>query len=84
MSILKKSRVEDFFMSNTDYETADLGLAAFLLVRGLSLLSAGRKGNRYSFVFADRGKCQKLAVEYVNSDFSRFDASLKNLKNLVK
>ena len=66
------------------YETADLGLAAFLLVKGQNLNSAGRRGNRYSFVFEGDEECQKLAVVYVNSEFSRFDAALKNLKNLIK
>lgn len=69
---------------NNTYETADLGLAAFLLVQGQVLISAGRRGNRYSFVFEGAEECQKLAVTYVNSDFSRFDAALKNLKNLIK
>ena len=69
---------------NDTYETADLGLAAFLLVKGRNLNSAGRRGNRYSFVFEGSEECQKLAVVYVNSEFSRFDAALKNLKNLIK
>lgn len=70
-------------MQNSEYETADLGLAAFLLIKGITMLSAGRKGSRYSFVFSGKQECQKLAVAYVNSEFSRFDAALKNLKNLV-
>jgi hypothetical protein len=72
-------------MTKSDiYETADLGLAAFLLVKGRNLISAGRRGNRYSFIFEGEEECQKLAVMYVNSEFSRFDAALKNLKNLIK
>lgn len=70
-------------MQSNEYETADLGLAAYLLVKGRVMVSAGRNGRRYSFVFADKTECQKLAVDYVNSEFSRFDAALKNLKNLV-
>ena len=65
------------------YETADLGLAAFLLVKSMQLLSAGRKQGRYNFVFENDEECKKLAMEYINSEFSRFDAALKNLKNLV-
>tara|TARA_Y100000310_G_scaffold302373_1_gene339625 strand:+ start:316 stop:534 length:219 start_codon:yes stop_codon:yes gene_type:complete len=68
---------------NTQYITADIGLAAFLLVKGQKLVSAGRDRNRYKFVFQDQKVCEQLAVEYVNSEYSRFDASLKNLKNLV-
>jgi len=66
------------------FETADLGLAAFLLVKGCQLVVAGRDKNRYSFVFEEKDKCTALSIEYVNSEFAKFDASLKNLKNLVK
>ena len=66
------------------FETADLGLAAFLLVKECRLVVASRERSRYSFVFEDAEKCSKLAIEYVNSDFSKFDASLKNLKNLIQ
>lgn len=66
------------------FETPDLGIAAFLLVKGCRLLVAERSKNRYSFVFEDRTKCASLALEYVNSDFAKFDAALKNLKNLIR
>jgi len=65
------------------YVTADLGLAAFLLTKGAVLISAGREKNRYRFVFSEREACKDLAVKYVNSEFSKFDANLKNLKNLI-
>lgn len=66
------------------FETSDLGLAAFLLVKGRPLLVAGREKNRFSFVFEDKAECESLSIKYVNSEFAKFDASLKNLKNLVK
>jgi len=65
------------------YETADLGIAAYLIVRGQTLLLAERASSRYSFVFLGKQECQKLAVGYLNTDFARFDAALKNLKNLI-
>ena len=65
------------------YETADLGIAAFLIIRGQKLLLAERTHSRYSFVFLGKQECQKLAVGYLNTDFARFDAALKNLKNLI-
>ena len=74
-------------MSNKEekdqYVTADLGLAAYLLTKGAQLVTAGRDRNRYKFVFSEHTACKKLAVSYVNSEFSRFDSNLKNLKNLV-
>ncbi len=65
-----------------NYETADLGLAAFLLIKGCKLVSAGRKGNKYNFVF-DCPSAGVLAIEYINSEFSKFDSALKTLKNLI-
>ncbi len=69
---------------NTVFETADLGLAAYLLVQDCELLVAEREKTKFSFVFSDEKKCKKLSIKYVNSDFAKFDSSLKNLKNLVK
>jgi hypothetical protein len=70
---------------NSDiFETSDLGTAAYLLLKGCALITAGKERNRYSFIFKEEKKCQKLAIEYVNSEFSRFDSSLKGLRNLIK
>ena len=66
------------------FETADLGTAAFLLVKGCQLIVANREKSRYSFVFTDSATCKRLAIEYVNSDFAKFDSALKNLRNLLK
>ncbi len=68
---------------NNIFETADLGTASFLVTKGCKLIQAHRQSGRYSFVFEDKQKCLQLAIAYVNSDYSRFDATLKNLKNLV-
>ena len=69
---------------NNLYETSDLGMAAYLIIKGKKLILAERRPGRYSFTFLERDECQKLAVEYVNTEFSRFDATLKNLKSLIK
>ena len=66
------------------FETPDLGVAAFLLTKGCKLLVAERAKGRYSFVFADSLRCVQLSIEYVNSDFAKFDSSIKNLKNLLR
>jgi len=66
------------------FETSDLGTAAFLLTKGCELVVASNERSRYSFIFVGNKKCKQLAIEYVNSDFSRFDSALKNLRNLVK
>jgi hypothetical protein len=69
---------------NDLYETSDLGIAAYFVVKGQQLISAEKRPGRYSFTFLGKDECQKLAVEYVNAEFSRFDAALKNLKSLIK
>ena len=71
--------------ASKNYETSDLGLAAYLLIKGQTLTSAGRKGNKFHFVFLCSGKpsCRELALQYINSDFAKFDSALKTLKNLV-
>lgn len=66
------------------FETADLGTAAFLVTMGCSLISAGTDRGRYSFIFNDQVKCRSLAVQYISSEYSKFDSALKNLRNLVK
>ena len=66
------------------FETPDLGIAAFLLTRGCKLLVAEKAKGRYSFVFDEKDRCVQLSLEYVNSDFAKFDSSLKNLKNLLR
>ncbi len=69
---------------NDLYETSDLGIAAYLVVKGRRLILAEKRPGRYSFTFLGKDECHKLAVQYVNTEFSRFDAALKNLKSVIK
>ena len=67
------------------YETSDIGIAAYIMMRGLKLKSATRgvKG-RFLFVFSDPTDAGKIyEVDYVNSESARFDANMKNLKNIL-
>ena len=66
------------------FETADLGTAAFLVTMGCKLVSAGTDRGRYSFIFEDQSKCRNLAVQYISSEYSKFDSALKNLRNLLR
>jgi|TARA_B110000467_G_C18124073_1_gene369525 hypothetical protein len=70
--------------NNDIFETSDLGTAAYLLIKGCTLIIAEKDRYRYSFVFSEEKVCKQLSLEYVNSEFSRFDASLKNLRSLIK
>ena len=67
------------------FETSDIGIAAYVMMRGLRLQRASRgTGGRFSFVFVDpKGEGSKFAVDYVNSESAMFDANMKNLKNIL-
>ena len=69
----------------TKFKTSDLGIAAYLLCKGVRLASASRGSGRYEFVFEDPDDlCISYSIDYVNSECSRFDAQIKNLKNILK
>ena len=72
-------------MSTKLYVTSDIALAAFLMMKGMKLLSADRERNgRFRFEFDDtRNQADKFAVEFVNSESAKFDAHVKNLKNIL-
>ena len=71
-------------MKNT-YVTSDIGIAAYVMMRGLKLISASRgKSGRFEFVFEDpQNQGLVLSVEYANSESAKFDAHMKNLKNIL-
>ena len=67
-----------------NYRTSDLALAAFLKMRGRKLLSACKlPGGRFEFHFEDDGSCSSLALEFVNGEFSAYDAQLRALKKAL-
>jgi len=67
------------------YITSDIAIAAFLMMKGMQLLSATRERNgRFRFEFNnDKNEADKFAVEFVNSESAKFDAHVKNLKNIL-
>tara|TARA_B100000214_G_C23410784_1_gene375886 strand:- start:162 stop:422 length:261 start_codon:yes stop_codon:yes gene_type:complete len=67
------------------YQTSDLSLAGFLLLKGLKLLKAEReKSGRFIFLFDDPDdKCKNLALAFLNSDFSEYDNHIRNLKKII-
>ena len=67
------------------YKTSDIGIAAFMMMKGLKLVEAKRAQNgRFSFVFEDpNDQARSYAVDYVNSESAKFDANMKNLKNIL-
>ena len=72
-------------MNTQQFTTADIAIAAFLMMKGMKLLSATRERNgRFRFEFDDpNNEADKFAVEFVNSESAKFDAHVKNLKNIL-
>ena len=72
-------------MTRKVYVTSDIAIAAFLMMKGMKLLSAARERNgRFRFEFDDASqKADLYAVEFANSESAKFDAHVKNLKNLI-
>ena len=67
------------------FETNDIALAAFLLLRGLVLDSCGIEPNgRYFFNFKDPSeKAADYAIEFLNSECSSFDNQMRNLRKIL-
>ena len=72
-------------MSSKIYETSDIGLASYLMLKGIKLISASRGPGGYQIKFDDsQSACSAHTVDYVNSDFLRYDTYSKNLRILLK
>jgi hypothetical protein len=53
-------------------------------MRGRKLLSACKlPGGRFEFNFDDDGTCSALAMEFVNGEFSAYDAQVRALKKAL-
>ena len=67
------------------FETSDIGIAAYVMMRGLKLKQASRgTRGRFKFVFEDPSDLGRVyEVDYVNSESAKFDANMKNLKNIL-
>tara|TARA_B100000674_G_C37116608_1_gene591463 strand:+ start:101 stop:322 length:222 start_codon:yes stop_codon:yes gene_type:complete len=72
-------------MSGKNYITSDIAISAYLILRGLKLVSACREpSGKFRFEFLDPDSAAKeLAVEYIGSEMCAFDTHLKNLKKLL-
>jgi len=69
----------------TYYQTSDIAIAAYLMMRGLKLADAStQKSGRFMFKFEDpNSEAFNLSIEYVNSESAKFDAHIKNLKSIL-
>ena len=66
------------------YTTADISLAAFLLLKGMRIVSARREKGKFAFTFDDAENVAfGLSQEYVLSEYPRYDASLRQMKRML-
>ena len=69
----------------TTFKTSDLALAAYMVTFGLRLISATRASSgRVCFELEDpNNDAQRLSLEFINSDFCKFDNNVKILKKML-
>ena len=67
------------------FTTSDIGIAAFLQLRGVKLVECRRlETGKFHFAFEDsEQKCQMLSLEFLDSDFCKFDNNVRNLKKIL-
>ncbi len=67
------------------YNTSDLSIAAYLMMKGMTLKNAYRGSNgQFMFEFDDPdGLGVQLAIEFTNSDCAVYDNHVRNLKKIL-
>jgi hypothetical protein len=67
-----------------EYATSNLAFAAYLKITGFELLDF-ELGQKFKFIFRDDKKeCDKKYVEFLNSEFNKYDAAIRDLKKLMR
>ena len=67
------------------YTTSDIGIAAYLQLKGLKLTECKRlDSGKFHFSFEDPNQtCYSLALEFLDSEFCKFDNNVRNLKKIL-
>lgn len=67
------------------FKTSDLALAAYMITKGMSLVKAKRlDSGKYFFEIKDpQNKAEEMKLEFINSEYYRFDSNLKILKKMM-
>tara|TARA_A100001011_G_C14047901_1_gene730598 strand:- start:208 stop:420 length:213 start_codon:yes stop_codon:yes gene_type:complete len=67
------------------FTTSDIGIAAYLQLKGFKLVECRRlETGKFHFSFNDpNGECQGKSLEFLDSDFCRFDNNVRNLKKIL-
>ncbi len=72
-------------MSDNIFVTSDIGIAAYLQLQGFKLVSCNRlDSGKFHFEFEDpQNQCRIKSLEFLESDFCRFDNNVRNLKKIL-
>ena len=63
------------------YETSDIAISAYLVMRGINLVSALKIGNKFKFVFDNINEAaEAMERDYLTSDFPKYDAAMRQVK----
>ena len=67
------------------FTTSDIGIAAYLRLKGVKLLKCKRlESGKFYFEFEDdTDSCQTMSLEFLESDFCKFDNIVRNLKKVL-
>ncbi len=67
------------------YTTSDIGIAAYLQLKGFKLKECKRlETGKFHFSFEDlESQCPSLSLEFLESDFCKFDNNVRNLKKIL-
>ena len=72
-------------IKDSTFKTSDIGIAAYLQLQRFRLLSCRRlETGKFFFEFEDpKGQCKIKSLEFLESDFCKFDNNVRNLKKIL-
>ena len=73
-------------MSNSVYTTHDLSIAAFLLMKGETIISVDKNGPRGRYVFEfdnSSGRVGAIAMQFLSSECAVYDSHLRTLRGML-
>ena len=67
------------------YTTSDIGIAAYLQLKGFKIVECkSTETGKFHFSFEDPSSlCSALSLEFLDSDFCKFDNNVRNLKKIL-
>ena len=72
-------------ISEEEFVTSDIGIAAYLQLKGYKILECKRlESGKFFFKFEDKNReCAQVSLKFLESDFCRFDNNVRNLKKVL-